>query len=230
MNFIILRYFDSLLRDCGDLGDRFPASVIIDKLILLAKLRGAGLDLASTQGDSDADANACLSAVTDTVQYLSMALGQLSIRKDCLETLYRAGTSDLHHQRDFSIADSQLKAVWTTALAVQECLWVDLAAASHERETSGADISLGMTEEAVIFSTVLGRLAAECRQSITEDLLRGDICPSIFPVGDRDSTRGDRDREGVYDGALDIEAIIETLNFSDNLHSQRIGHLVRGCF
>ena len=52
----------------------------------------------------------------------------------------------------------------------------------------------------------------------------------IFPVGGRDSTRGDRDREGVYDGALDIEAIIETLNFSDNLHSQRIGHLVRGCF
>ena len=193
-----------------DFGERLPASLIIDHLISLAHNRSCGIDISSS-----------CSAVTDTVLYLSTALGQLSIRKDYLEALQRNGTDSevpqfLQHQ---STVLEQLKSIWVTAFQVQDMLWDNLAAASYSKgkDSEGINISLGTSEENIMFDTVLGRLAIECVQSIKNGFLRDDICPK-------------NSMNNHEDDGMDLTSVIDSFGISDKPHAGRISMLIRGCF
>ena len=245
-----------MLRDCGDLSDRLPPSLIIDKLILLAQSRGAGLDINSltlargrTRVGSDVDPIALDSAVADTVRYLSTALGQLSILKDHLHVRTaqerndlgsdsKSGSVDDGERRERGVrADEQLLSVWATALRVQEGLWVDLAAASYPQEGQ-TDIVLGVLEDDVIASSVLGRLAAECKASLADDMLRHDVYPRSTPRQRErnEESEGEEEQQDErgglrHDAVLDIQAIMNSSTFRDrdNSYTQRIAHLIKGC-
>ena len=199
-----------MLAEVGDFGERLPASLIIDQLILLARNRSCGTEISNSY-----------SAVADTVRYLSTALGQISIRKDYLEALQRNGTDSeiprfLQHQ---SSVLEQLKNIWVTAFQVQDMLWDNLAAVSYEKGTDseGINFSLGISEENIMFDTVLGRLAVECVQSIKNGFLREDLCPK-------------NSMNSHKDGGIDIKSVIDSFGISDRLYAGRISMLVRGCF
>jgi hypothetical protein len=228
----------SLLSDCGDMGDRLSATIVVEKLILLAISRGAGLDLNSSlatargrskgaaAGALDIDPSVREAAVEDTKRFLSCALGQLSILKDSLEAqIAMSGTGRSGgegHAQGLAFVNEQLRAVWATALRVQESLWIDLAAASATGQKEGdADIALGTFEDDLISSSVLGGLAHECKRAVGGSQLRGDIYPESRQSPHPHS-------EGVV--GVDVESIIEAANFRDNPHKQRIAHLIRGCF
>ena len=85
-------------------------------------------------------------------------------------------------------------------------------------------MSLG-AEENIMFGTVLGRLSIECRQSVRDELLRGDVCPNTGP---RDTGgAGEQDSGGA--AGVDLDSIIDTLGFSDTPHADRVAYLIRGC-
>lgn len=227
------------------MGDRLSASIVVEKLILLATSRGAGLDLNSSlatarargrskggasAGALDIDPSVREAAVGDTKRFLSCALGQLSILKDHLEAQIAmtgtARTGGEGHVQGLAFVNEQLRAVWATALRVQESLWIDLAAASASGQKEGdADIALGTFEDDLISSSVLGCLANECKIAVAGSQLRGDIYPesrqSPYP-------HPHPHPEGAV--GVDVESIIEAANFRDNPHKQRIAHLIRGCF
>ena len=186
------------------------------------------------------------SAVADTVRYLSTALGQLSILKDHLHVRTAQERNDLgSDSRSSSVdddierrergvrADEQLLSVWVTALRVQEGLWVDLAAASYSKDGQ-TDIALGVLEDDVISSSVLGCLAVECKASLAGNMLRHDVYPRLTSRleenGENEEEEEEREERGGLHGAvLDVQAIIASSNFIDNSYTQRIAHLIKGC-
>lgn len=231
-------------------SDRMPVSSIIDNLILLSQTRYAGIDssFSLTLSDSrggprpspgpgrglglgglecheDYNYNASESAVTDTVRYLSTALGQISMRRDCLEASEKTSTDLAELSRCHSVVSGQLEEVWATALRVQAVQWVNLAAAAtsyeqeRDRDSDSEFITLGRREENVMCGTVMGRLVTECLQSVSAGLLRNDICPTS-------------DEENCEDGRrVDLNSVINSLEvISNSPHAKRIAFLIRGCF
>lgn len=235
------------------MGDRLSASIVVEKLILLATARGAGLDLnsslATTKGRSkagpavgalDIDPSVREEAVEDTKRFLSCALGQLSILKDHLEAqIAMSGTGRSggeEHFQGLAFVNEQLRSVWATALRVQESLWIDLAAASASAGAGGqkegggegdGDIALGTFEDDLISSSVLGGLAHECKRAVEGSQLRGDIYPESRQSPHPHPHTHPRSEGSV---GVNVESIIETANFRDNPHKQRIARLIRGCF
>ena len=218
----------SLFRDCGDLGNRLPPPLIIDKLLLLAQQRGVGLQIHQSASTSTAD------AVHDIVRYLSLALGLLSMQRDRSEVLLASATGKMSqheakrvvelegdresmedageaHILDLTIAYRQLRRLWAVALRVQESLWLNIIACSYgerekgDREQEGEredDALYGKSEGSLMSTSVFGLLASECRASAEDGLLRSDMIPSSTTEGDEEE-EGDDGGAGVGDGGAD---------------------------
>ena len=227
---LLLRHC-SLFKDCGDLGNRLPPPLIVDKLLLLAQQRGVGLQIHQSASTSTTD------AVHDIVRYLSLALGLLSMQRDRSEVLLASATGNMSqheakrevelegerestedagkdHIMDLAIAYRQLRRLWAVALGVQESLWLNIIACSygerekgdreHKGEGEGEDGALCSNSEGSLMSTsVFGLLASECRASAEDGLLRSDMIPSSPNQGDKEGEEDDDGGVGAGDGRAD---------------------------
>jgi hypothetical protein len=224
--FCSILYLISALKDSGIVpGDRAPPHLIIDKLIRLAEVQVMSATPYPVGESSSADSSALSAEIQGALQLLGTAIGQLSIRKDMLETraLIEA-ESQGDGQADINAADiredlrfeseeirRQLTDLWGTALKVQQSLWVNLAAKSlsfaagdegagtsddaADAEGLGAFTALSEEDEAQMASTVFSTLVQECRSSAAKRLLREDLLPVLVPP----KARGSRDGHGDAD-------------------------------
>jgi hypothetical protein len=228
-----------------------PPLLIVDKLLLLAQLRGAGLQMQQPASSVD--------AVQDIVGYLSLALGLLSMQRDRSDALSASvvegkerhevkGDRELEvevegagraHDPDLAVADTQLKSLWAIALRVQESLWLDIVVSSSLKNAQGEDgrdgDALYSASDGLMSSSVFGLLIAECNASAREGLLRRDMIPSV-PGPDEEEEEEEGGGAGV-DGELlennqrsrlSLKSLLSSLDFSNSPDWQRMQHLVLG--
>ena len=229
-----------------------PPLLIVDKLLLLAQVRGAGLQMQQPASSVD--------AVQDIVGYLSLALGLLSMQRDRSDALSASvvegkerhevkGDRELEiegagraHDLDLAVADTQLKSLWAIALRVQESLWLDIVVSSSLKNAQGEDgrdgDALYSASDGLMSSSVFGLLIAECKASAREGLLRKDMIPSV-PGADEEEEEEEEEGGGGRGGdgetpennqrsRLSLKSLLSSLDFTNSPDWQRMQHLVLG--
>lgn len=225
-----------------------PPLLIVDKLLVLAQLRGSGLQMQQPASSVD--------AVQDIVRYLSLALGLLSMQRDRSDALSasvvegkerhevmgdreieREGAAGRARDPDLAVADTQLKSLWAIALKVQESLWLNIVASSslkNEAGEVGRDGEALYASDGLMSTSVFGLLTAECKASAKEGLLRSDMIPSA--PGPEDDEDEDEDRAGGGGETLEnnqrsrlsLKSLLSSLDFTSSPDWQRMQHLVLG--
>jgi hypothetical protein len=226
-----------------------PPLLIVDKLLLLAQLRGAGLQMQQPASSVD--------AVQDIVGYLSLALGLLSMQRDRSDALSASvvegkeryevnGDREIEiegagraHDPDLAVADTQLKSLWAIALRVQESLWLDIVVSSSLKNAQGEDgrdgDALYFASDGLMSTSVFGLLMAECKASAREGLLRKDMIPSVPGPDEKEDEeggfggRGDGETlENNQRSRLSLKSLLSSLDFMNSPDWQRMQHLVLG--